>query len=190
MTVEGGRSVLVSHADFDRHWPWVVEAFRRQWPCAGECHGRPQSGTQSRPQIGAQSRPHQGEGQDRDRSPTPTGDSNHGLEWVRLEPGDTRAAHQVVPDPASVVRLVVLGVPFTEASADEFAGLREASLLEAYGEQPTADMLRDRGVAVYGHRSEGFWGQSVAEYGLALTLCGLRRIPQLHHQIIADLAPW
>ena len=30
----------------------------------------------------------------------------------------------------------------------------------------------------------------MAEYGLALTLCGLRRIPQLHHAILTDQEPW
>ena len=32
--------------------------------------------------------------------------------------------------------------------------------------------------------------QTVAEFGLALTLCGLRRIPQLHREIIQSQAPW
>ena len=50
--------------------------------------------------------------------------------------------------------------------------------------------LQARGVRSYKHPSEGFWGQSVSEFGLALTLCGLRRIPQLHHAILSDLTPW
>jgi len=36
----------------------------------------------------------------------------------------------------------------------------------------------------------GFWAQSVAEFALALTLCGLRRNPQLHREIITNLTPW
>lgn len=43
---------------------------------------------------------------------------------------------------------------------------------------------------MYTHPSEGFWGQSVSEFGLALTLCGLRRIPQTHHDIMTSLQPW
>ena len=39
-------------------------------------------------------------------------------------------------------------------------------------------------------RARGFWSQTVAEFGLALTLCGLRRIPQLHREIIQSQAPW
>lgn len=112
------------------------------------------------------------------------------LECVRLEPDDARAVHEVVADPAGVRRLVVLGASFTEESVAAFTGLREAALLQSYGEHPAAEALRSRGVKVYRHGSEGFWGQSVAEYGLALTLCGLRRIPQLHHQMLDDLAPW
>ncbi len=112
------------------------------------------------------------------------------VDHIRLDVGDARAVHEAVPDPAAVRRLVVLGAPFTKESVDAFGGLSEAALLEAYGEQESAEQLRSRGVKVYRHTSEGFWGQSVAEFGLALTLCGLRRIPQLHHQMIGDLAPW
>jgi phosphoglycerate dehydrogenase-like enzyme len=90
-----------------------------------------------------------------------------------------------------VRRLVVLSAPFTAESVEAFSELREAALLEPYGENAEAvDLLRARGVEVHRHDSEGFWGQSVAEFGLALTLCGLRRIPQLHHAILTDLAPW
>ncbi|MCL7458186.1 NAD(P)-dependent oxidoreductase [Micromonospora echinofusca] len=34
------------------------------------------------------------------------------------------------------------------------------------------------------------WGQSVAECGLSLILCGLRRIPQWHHEVITGFRPW
>jgi phosphoglycerate dehydrogenase-like enzyme len=112
------------------------------------------------------------------------------LDCVRLDVDDARPVHEVVADPSSVTRLVSLGVPLTADSVAAFGGLREAALLEPYGEQESAELLRSRGVAVHRHDSEGFWGQSVAEFGLALTLCGLRRIPQLHHQILTDLEPW
>lgn len=46
------------------------------------------------------------------------------------------------------------------------------------------------GARLHRQPSEGFWGQSVAEFALALALCGLRRIPQLHRAILADTAPW
>ncbi|MEQ7004817.1 NAD(P)-dependent oxidoreductase [Actinopolymorpha sp. B17G11] len=147
---ESARDVLVSHASFDGHWPWVAEAFRLEWP-PGQCP----------------------------------------LECVRLDVDDARPVHEAIRDPASVHRLVVLGAPFTPESVEAFAGLREAALLDAYGENAEpAELLRARGVEVHRHESEGFWGQSVAEFGLALTLCGLRRIPQLHHEMLTDLAPW
>jgi phosphoglycerate dehydrogenase-like enzyme len=113
------------------------------------------------------------------------------LECVRLDVDDARPVHEAVHDPATVQRLVVLGTSFTAESVEAFSGLREAALLEAYGENAeAAELLRARGVVVHRQDSEGFWGQSVAEFGLALTLCGLRRIPQLHHEILTDLAPW
>jgi phosphoglycerate dehydrogenase-like enzyme len=116
----------------------------------------------------------------------------HGpVEVVEQDPGDTRAAHEVVADPDTVRRLIVLDTAFTPESADAFCGLREAAIVDGRrGEQPTAELLRARGVTVYLHQTHGFWGQSVAEFGLALTLCGLRRIPQSHHQIISELSPW
>jgi phosphoglycerate dehydrogenase-like enzyme len=53
------------------------------------------------------------------------------------------------------------------------------------------DALAAAGVRTYVQPSEGFWGQSVAEFALALTLCGLRRIPQLHRAIlITSPQPW
>ncbi|MEK3916759.1 D-isomer specific 2-hydroxyacid dehydrogenase family protein [Paenibacillus sp. FSL H7-0331] len=51
-------------------------------------------------------------------------------------------------------------------------------------------MLKERGVRVYIQPSEGYWGQSVSEFGLALTLCALRRIPQTHHEMITSQQPW
>jgi phosphoglycerate dehydrogenase-like enzyme len=45
-------------------------------------------------------------------------------------------------------------------------------------------------VKVYRHVSESFWSQSVSEFALGLTICGLRRIPQTHQAITASQAPW
>jgi phosphoglycerate dehydrogenase-like enzyme len=85
--------------------------------------------------------------------------------------------------------LVSLGVPFSEACEAAFVGLREAHLGGKTNPE-VRETLTARGVRLYSHTSEGFWGESVSEFGLALTLCGLRRIPQLHHQILTDLMPW
>lgn len=52
------------------------------------------------------------------------------------------------------------------------------------------EALAAAGVRTYVQPSEGFWGQSVAEFALALTICGLRRIPQLHRAIATDPQPW
>src|SRR4051812_10813150 len=47
------------------------------------------------------------------------------VELQRLAPTEARAAHQLVVDPASVERLVVLGAPLSEACAEAFGSLRE-----------------------------------------------------------------
>lgn len=116
------------------------------------------------------------------------------VQFVRLTHGDERLLGEVVPDAASVRRLVSLGVPLGAACMEQFPALAEATFQQAYGPSQLADesraALEARQVRFYDHPSEGFWSQSVAEFALALTLCGLRRIPQTHRQIVADLAPW
>jgi phosphoglycerate dehydrogenase-like enzyme len=51
-------------------------------------------------------------------------------------------------------------------------------------------VLEKRSIRWYTQPSEGFWAQSVSEFALALTLCGLRRIPQTHHDIITSHKAW
>lgn len=115
------------------------------------------------------------------------------VDFVRLEPGDQRSLAQVTADPGQVRRLACLGVPVTPADLQALSGLREAVFQGSYSSHLADECkahLKEAGVEVYSHPSEGFWSQTVSEFGLALTLCGLRRIPQLHRQIIDDLTPW
>ena len=116
------------------------------------------------------------------------------VEFVRLEYTDRRPVSEILTAPASVTRLIAWGAPFTEACLAAMPELKEVVYTSsAYGSGAKDDLtekLKERGVRRYTHPSEGFWGQSVSEFGLALTLCGLRRIPQTHHQIITDLTPW
>lgn len=109
------------------------------------------------------------------------------VEFVRLAPGDARSAGEVLSNPAAITRLLALGVPVTNACVEALTQLREIAGAE---DAAIVDLLKARGVRVIRHASEGFWGQSVAEFGLALTLCGLRRIPQTHHEIINSHAAW
>jgi phosphoglycerate dehydrogenase-like enzyme len=73
--------------------------------------------------------------------------------------------------------------------------LREVALSpwSGYGSGLTDDLetaFASQGIRHHAHVAEGFWGQSVAEYALALTLCGLRRIPQLHQAMQFDTRVW
>jgi phosphoglycerate dehydrogenase-like enzyme len=112
-------------------------------------------------------------------------------ELIRLADDDRRPLGQVARQPKGVTRLIALGAPITAACLDQFGELREAAFMSAYGRSANYDdLLARRGVRVYTQPSEGFWGQSVAEFALALTLCGLRRIPQLHHAILSSQAAW
>lgn len=113
------------------------------------------------------------------------------VELMRLADGDRRALGQLVANPAGVTRLITLGVLVTAECLARFVELREVAFQDAYDRSADhTELLATRGVRVYTQPTQGFWGQSVAEFGLALTLCGLRRIPQLHHEILANQAPW
>ncbi|MBX3001091.1 MAG: hypothetical protein KF893_21390 [Caldilineaceae bacterium] len=115
------------------------------------------------------------------------------VEFLRLPYEDRRPIGAIVENPATVTRLIGLGVPITPACVERFTALEEVvcELLPDSSLDPTIrEQFAARGVRVYTQPSEGFWGQSVAEFALALTLCGLRRIPQLHHAILTSQAPW
>ncbi|NKB68762.1 MAG: hydroxyacid dehydrogenase [Candidatus Latescibacteria bacterium] len=115
------------------------------------------------------------------------------VDFIRLPHGDQRTLDQIAPDPAAVLRLVTLGLSVEAPALKAFSNLQEATFQGGYSsplDEAGKTQLEQAGVQIYNHTSEGFWGQTVAEFGLALTLCGLRRIPQLHRQIIDDLAPW
>ncbi len=111
------------------------------------------------------------------------------VEFHRVEPGDKRRASEVLRDPASLTRLVSLGVPFTKECLAKMPALKEIACAGRVDEDLAA-RFKSAGVRLIKHTSEGFWGQSVSEFGFALTLSALRRIPQTHHQILSDLKPW
>lgn len=115
------------------------------------------------------------------------------VEFLRLPAEERRPVGEIVAEPATITRLIGLGAPITSACVDRFTALAEV-VCEAMPDRSLEPTIREqfaaRGVRVYTQPSEGFWGQSVAEFALALTLCGLRRIPQLHHAILTSQEPW
>ncbi|NJN84138.1 MAG: hydroxyacid dehydrogenase [Caldilineaceae bacterium] len=150
------KSLIVVHAEFEAHWPFVADHWLERWSDQGE------------------------------------------TELIRLARGDRRTVQEGVVAPQQVTRLACLGVPVDDAEDGaclaDFSALREAAFANAYGHGNLSETcraaLRSRGVRVYTQVSEGFWGESVAEFALALTICGLRRIPQLYHEMLADHAAW
>ena len=109
--------------------------------------------------------------------------------FIRLDPDDTRPVGQIIPEPDQVDRLVCLQVPVTVDCLKAMKNLREAVLQTALGEDERK-YIKDSEIRIYHQPSEGFWGQTVSEFGLALTLCGLRRIPQIHHEILSSQDEW
>jgi phosphoglycerate dehydrogenase-like enzyme len=148
----GMLSVVVVHAGFEAHWPFVTERLVDRW---------------------------RGEGETR---------------LLRLPRGDTRRLGEVLSAADEVSRLVCLGVPVTVACLEPCRALRQAVFAGAYGgpqlSKAALDLLDRRGVKHYRHHSEGFWGQSVAEFALALTLCALRQLPQNYHAMLTSHKPW
>jgi phosphoglycerate dehydrogenase-like enzyme len=118
------------------------------------------------------------------------------VDFVRLAAADNRPAGEVLAAPGKVTRLLLLDVPLTPACTVQFPALQEIAWNEGgYSHESTERVvvlaaLSARGVRVVQHTSEGYWGQSVSEFGLALTLSALRRIPQLHHEMLTSLKPW
>ena len=115
-------------------------------------------------------------------------------ELVRLTREDGRRLGEVYAYPQQVYRLASLGAPVTMSCLESFTALKEATFPASYGPSQLPEncraYLQQRGVKLYDHPSEGFWGQSVAEFGLALTICGLRHITQSAHEMITSQEPW
>lgn len=114
------------------------------------------------------------------------------LTFQRLPTDDDVALAEVIENPGSVTRLISLGLRLRDSDLQALPSLREA-FVTAWGIQPDdeiATLLRGRGIRRLQHRSEGYWGQSVAEFALGLTIDGLRRIPQAHQEMITSPGIW
>ena len=112
-----------------------------------------------------------------------------GCELIRTAETDATPAG-LVADPASVRRLVLLGFALGDDGLDRFTSLEECYLDWQRGPQAAVAGAQARGVSFVPHRVDIYWGQTVAEYALAMTICGLRRIPQNHTAMQTSLAPW
>ena len=110
---------------------------------------------------------------------------------VRLPLGDETAVSDAVDDPSSIARLIALGVGVTDDDLSALPALEEVFVSLGYrAPDGLSDLLASRGIRQLSHGSEGFWGQSVSEFALGLTIAALRRIPQTHHAIISGLDEW
>ena len=106
--------------------------------------------------------------------------------FVRLTAVSEPTLAGSVDDPKDYARLIALGVPLRPADLDEFSSLQEAFISSGYRmSKEVTELLESRGIRELSHISEGFWGQSVSEFALGLTLAALRRIPQRHLAMIS-----
>lgn len=115
------------------------------------------------------------------------------VEFYRLKDNEVRSLIEIIPNPNSVTRLISLSISVTGECIEQFTSLKEAVITHAYSSELSPEceeQLQKKGVRLYKQPSEGFWAQSVSEFALGLTIAGLRRIPQTHHEIITSLDPW
>ena len=145
-------SLIVIHADFEAHWPFVAEQWLARWQAEEPTELIRLACWRSAPT-----------GRNCGRS---VGCAAAGLYRCACDVGLCAAVRQ----------------------------LREATFPATYGTSKLSadcvELLRGRGVKLYDQRSEGFWGQSVAEFALALTLNALRRIPQNYHEMLTSHEAW
>ena len=99
----------------------------------------------------------------------------------------------LLKDFSSISRLVVLGIPITTNCINFTAKIKEV-YIETYSDKAILEKLKsawkERGTIFIERKTEGMWGQSVSEFGLALTLAGLRRIPQEHIGVLTKSDVW
>lgn len=114
--------------------------------------------------------------------------SGRDVHFVRLGKGDTRTLTDLNL-PNNTRRILSLGVALG-GSLEKLTALEEVGLGGVPGGEANVQELTARSVAVYLDRNEGYWGQSVSEFGLGLTIAGLRRIPQTHIEVREGTADW
>lgn len=120
-------------------------------------------------------------------------ESGYDVKFVRLDETREATLKDSVDNPGSVTELVSLGVKASPESFDQFTTLEAAFVMtdSMYSvDEELAAHLNERGVVVHDHTNEGFWSESVSEFGLALTINALRKIPQKAEKMTCSHDPW
>lgn len=116
------------------------------------------------------------------------------LEVIELDAHSRSLVGEVVANPETVTRLICLNAPISIECIAKFSSLKdtviESTFQRALPTPEVMEALDKRGIKWYTQPSEGFWSQSVSEFALGLTICGLRRIPQLHNRMISSTETW
>lgn len=109
--------------------------------------------------------------------------------FIRLSDDNNQTLGEILSSPDQIRRLVSLNIPVTMDCLKAMPNLKEAVIQPGLKDE-LREYTKNAGIKLYHQPSEGFWGESVSECALAHTLGALRRIPQLHHEIITSQTPW
>ena len=153
-------SAIIVHEHFERTWSWAADHWHRRWLAEAGEQGLDQGA----------------------------------VLFQRMD-GDQQSVVSFIVNPEQLQRIVILGCQISLAELKLFSSLREMVYQSGAYANPAADKeiieyCDQQGIQLHKHKSEGYWGQSVAEFAFALTLCGLRRIPQTHSRITQSLDDW
>ena len=118
---------------------------------------------------------------------------NSPVDFTRLTAQRETSLTDAVSDPSTVTQLVSLGVRIKDEPLSTFSNLEEALVMTTsmYAiDEDIAVALEERGITVHDHTDEGFWSESVSEFGLALTINALRKLPQKYRAMTESHDPW
>jgi len=155
------RSLILVGPTFDATWPFAADHAHRRW-----------------------------QGADPARSAADPDSDADVCTILRLGAGDTRLAGAIIAQAGlgGTQRLLLCEVMMSSACLRQVPKLQQLGALAGATDHDQA--LAAAGMPVVRPLSEGFWGQSVAEFALGLTICALRRMPQCHQRIQHDLLAW
>ncbi len=99
---------------------------------------------------------------------------------------------EVLAEYKTIKRLIILQTKISENCLKSDLTVEEMYIETSQQEfvSEFKENFKNKGCEIYVKKGEGHWGQSVSEFALALTLCGLRQIPLASQKMKTSNDPW